>query len=126
MSQPTTTPSSPLRIHQPPDGQTPPATVKVPAHVSTHAEIAAAIGAKASRYATSPSPCKGCGRPTLGSFGPTGVEGVYLVNVCQSCKDEADQQAEATAVGMATLLEHAATSIMHQLLESPAQPQETR
>jgi len=53
---------------------------------------------------------------TVGSVGPTGL--VWLT-VCQVCKDKADQQAEATAVGMATLLEHAATSIMIQLLGQP-------
>ena len=112
MSQPTTTPSAHLRIHQPPDGQTPSAPVKVPAPVTTPAEIAAAIGAKASRYATTPSKCKGCGRPTLGSFGPQGVEGVYLVNVCQSCKDEADRELKVRATHgamVASLIHKAAT-----------------
>lgn len=97
MSQPTTTPTPALRIHQPPDGQTPSAPVTVPAPVTTPAEIAAAIGAKASRYATTPIPCKGCGRPTLGSFGPQGLDGAYWFNVCQSCKDAADAELESRA-----------------------------
>ena len=112
MIQPTTTPSAALRIHQPPDGPTPLAPVNVPAPVSTPAEIAAAIGAKASRYATSPSKCRGCGRPTLGSFGPKGVDGLYIPSVCQSCKDEADRELQVRAkhgAMVASLIHRAAT-----------------
>ena len=111
MNKPTT-PSANLKISQTPDGPTPSAPVKVPAPVSTPAEIAAAIGAKASRYATTPSKCKGCGRPTLGSFGPEGVEGVYLASVCQSCKDEADRELRVLATHgamVASLIHKAAT-----------------
>ena len=111
MNKPTTTTPA-LKLHESPDGPTPSAPVKVPAHVSTHAEIAAAIGAKASRYATTPSKCKGCGRPTLGSFGPEGVEGVYLASVCQSCKDEADRELRVLATHgamVASLIHKAAT-----------------
>lgn len=111
MNKPTTTTPS-LKLHESPDGPTPSAPVKVPAPVTTPAEIAAAIGAKASRYATTPSKCKGCGRPTLGSFGPQGVEGVYLVNVCQSCKDEADRELKVRATHgamVASLIHKAAT-----------------
>ena len=63
------------------------------------------------RIRQTPWPCDECGRLTVGSVGPTGI--VWL-SVCQVCKDKADQQAEETAVGMVTLLEHAATSIMIQ------------
>lgn len=111
MNKPTTTTPA-LKLHETPDGPTPSAPVKVPAHVSTPAEIAAAIGAKASRYATTPSKCKGCGRPCMGSFGPQGVEGVYLVNVCQSCKDEADRELKVRATHgamVASLIHKAAT-----------------
>ena len=111
MNKPTTTTPA-LKLHEAPGGTTPPAPAKVPAPVSTPAEIAAAIGAKASRYATTPSKCKGCGRPCMGSFGPQGVEGVYLVNVCQSCKDEADRELQVRAkhgAMVASLIHKAAT-----------------
>jgi hypothetical protein len=111
VNKPTTTTPA-LKLHATPDGPTPPAPVKVPAHVSTPAEIAAAIGAKASRYATSPSKCGGCGRPCMGSFGPQGVEGMYIINVCQSCKDEADRELRVQATHgamVASLIHKAAT-----------------
>ena len=117
MNKPTTTTPA-LKLHETPDGPTPSAPVTVPAPVTTPAEIAAAIGAKSSRYQTTPIPCKGCGRPTLGSFGPQGVEGVYLVNVCQSCKDEADRELRVLATHgamVASLIHKAATEpVLHE------------
>ena len=111
MNKPTTTTPA-LKLHEAPGGTTPPAPVKVPAPVSTPAEIAAAIGANARRYATSPSKCKGCGRPCMGSFGPEGVDGLYLASLCQSCKDEANRELLVRAkhgAMVASLIHKAAT-----------------
>lgn len=117
MNKPTTTTPA-LKLHETPDGPTPSAPVKVPAPVSTPAEIAAAIGANARRYATSPSKCKGCGRPCMGSFGPEGVDGLYLASLCQSCKDEANRELLVRAkhgAMVASLIHKAATEpVLHE------------
>lgn len=72
----------------------------------------------ADRTVTKPWPCSECGRLTVGSVGPTGL--VWL-KVCQVCKDRADHQAEAVAVGLARQLEVAASSLIHSLLAQPKQ-----
>lgn len=58
------------------------------------------------------SACSGCSRPTLGSFGPSGM---LWRTVCQTCKDEADNALERSCAALGKVSQWTTDTIMDRV-----------
>lgn len=56
--------------------------------------------------------CEGCSRPTLGSFGPSGM---LWRTVCQTCKDEADKAMERSCAALGKVSQWTTDTIMDRV-----------